>query len=206
MKIVEIAVKENWLNEEKAMKCNEFFNEEVFIKADLEYFIKEAQSYHSERTDEHINKGTEKFNKRKGEYINDGFCGYGFGGNKVIVDLDEFFIKLPFIRNFTIERIVPIEEKNAMGVTSAMLEALSKFEALNNDMTNLMERTRQFNDKCDVHIGGGLLMRVREVKVCEDYCTEALQGELDDGWMILAVCIQPDGRRPDYVLGKYEDK
>ena len=59
------------------------------------------------------------------------------------------------------------------------------------------------NQKCDVHIGGGLLMTVNEVLLCEDYCTNELQAHLDKGWRILAVCIQPDGRRPDYILGRF---
>lgn len=29
------------------------------------------------------------------------------------------------------------------------------------------------------------------------------ESELNNGWRIIAVCIQPDGRRPDYVLGRY---
>lgn len=206
MKIAEISVGINWLDEEKVKKCNELFNESIFQKADLEYFIKKAQSYSSKRTEEHIKEGNERYSNRKGNYVNYGSEEeYGFKGNKVTVDLDTIFTKLPFIKNITIERIIPIELNNSLGVTSAMLDALSKFEDLNNDINNLIERTRKFNDKCDVHIGGGLLMRVREVKVCEDYCTEQLQRELDEGWVIVAVCVQPDGRRPDYVLGKYKD-
>ena len=45
-------------------------------------------------------------------------------------------------------------------------------------------------------------MKIDEVQVLTDCCTEALQGELDDGWRILAVCPPNAQRRPDYVLGK----
>ena len=46
------------------------------------------------------------------------------------------------------------------------------------------------------------LLTINEVKVVEDYCTEELQSELDEGWRILAVCPPNAARRPDYVLGR----
>lgn len=47
----------------------------------------------------------------------------------------------------------------------------------------------------------GLLL-LDEVCVREDYCTHALQGDLDDGWRILAICPPNAARRPDYILGR----
>lgn len=79
-------------------------------------------------------------------------------------------------------------------------------------MKNFMEMSKNIaenlkvdtlNQKCDVHIGGGLLMTVNETLLLEDSCTDRLQSELNSGWRILAVCVQPDGRRPDYVLGRF---
>lgn len=46
------------------------------------------------------------------------------------------------------------------------------------------------------------LLEVQFVTVIEDACTDALQGMLDDGWRILAVCPPKDSRRPSYVLGR----
>lgn len=46
------------------------------------------------------------------------------------------------------------------------------------------------------------LLSIRAVKVCEDYCTDRLQQELDNGWNIIAVCPPNAARRPDYVLGR----
>lgn len=46
------------------------------------------------------------------------------------------------------------------------------------------------------------LMYIDEVKVIEDSCTDILQGELDDGWRILAICPPNAARRPDYILGR----
>ena len=59
------------------------------------------------------------------------------------------------------------------------------------------------NQRCNVVVAGnGVLLDIREVCVKYDACTDSLQRDLDDGWRILAICVQPDQRRPDYVLGK----
>lgn len=50
------------------------------------------------------------------------------------------------------------------------------------------------------------LLKMRQVTVLEDYCTDALQGWLDDGWRILAVCPPNAARRPDYILGHADPK
>lgn len=60
-----------------------------------------------------------------------------------------------------------------------------------------------FNAKCDVHVPGLGLLVLNEVLVLEDCCTEELQRTLDDGWRIVAACPQPNSRRPDYVVGRY---
>lgn len=64
------------------------------------------------------------------------------------------------------------------------------------------EQHLSFNTKCSVHVPGLGLMLVNEVRIEEDLCTDTLQGLLDKGWRILAICPQPDQRRPDYVLGR----
>lgn len=46
------------------------------------------------------------------------------------------------------------------------------------------------------------LLSLNEVCVLEDACTDELQGKLDGGWRILAVCPPNSQRRPDYVLGR----
>lgn len=61
---------------------------------------------------------------------------------------------------------------------------------------------QQFNSKVHVHVPGLGLMLVDQVTVLVDICTDELQSNLDDGWRILAVCPQPNTRRPDYILGR----
>lgn len=60
-----------------------------------------------------------------------------------------------------------------------------------------------YNNKCDVHMPGNLLATYNEVQLLEDSCTDVLQESLSQGWRILSVCPQPDQRRPDYILGRY---
>lgn len=57
------------------------------------------------------------------------------------------------------------------------------------------------NERCQVIVGSGAY-NVTETKLLSDGCTDQLNNELRSGWHILAVCVQPDQRRPDYILGK----
>lgn len=60
----------------------------------------------------------------------------------------------------------------------------------------------QLNTRVHVAVPDLGLLLIEEVGVRTDYCTEALNEELRKGWKILAICPQPDQRRPDYVLGR----
>lgn len=48
------------------------------------------------------------------------------------------------------------------------------------------------------------LLNIRAIQVVEDACTQLLQGLLDKGWRILAICPPHAQRRPDYILGHVE--
>lgn len=61
------------------------------------------------------------------------------------------------------------------------------------------------NQKCNVAVPGLGLLAINQVAVRENYCTEELQSELENGWHILAICVQPDQRRPDYILGRTKE-
>ncbi len=63
-------------------------------------------------------------------------------------------------------------------------------------------RPLAYNHKVNVVVPGFGLMAISKVKVENDLCTQELQRQLDIGWRILAICPQPNQRRPDYVLGK----
>lgn len=67
-------------------------------------------------------------------------------------------------------------------------------------------RKNTFNQRTNVHVGGGLIATYNDLTLKEDVCTDVLQTELNNGWRIIAVCVQPDQRRPDYILGRYNPK
>lgn len=60
----------------------------------------------------------------------------------------------------------------------------------------------QMNNKCNVVVAGTTVIDIDEVLLAPDYCTNSLQEHLNEGWRILAICVQPDQRRPDYILGR----
>jgi hypothetical protein len=99
------------------------------------------------------------------------------------------------------ESIVDMIDTHSNKVNSMMSTFLKMSE---NIAENLKFET--LNQKCDVHIGGGLLMTVNETLLLTDSCTDQLQTQLNNGWRILAVSVQPDSRRPDYVLGRYNSQ
>lgn len=74
---------------------------------------------------------------------------------------------------------------------------------------NFMERGVISNDDIvkavaaqQVHLPGNELLKMREVTHLDDACTLQLQEKINEGWRILAVCPQPNQRRPDYLLGR----
>src|SRR5690606_24693394 len=64
----------------------------------------------------------------------------------------------------------------------------------------------QFNQECEVYMPGNGMLMFNETLLLEDQCTDALQEALNKGWRIIAACPQPDQRRPDYILGRYNPK
>lgn len=60
-----------------------------------------------------------------------------------------------------------------------------------------------YNSKVDVHMPGQALANYNELMLLEDCCTDELARSLDNGWRIIAACPQPDQRRPDWILGRY---
>lgn len=68
--------------------------------------------------------------------------------------------------------------------------------------TNTAARPLAFNQKVNVTVPGLGLLMLDEVTVLTDCCSDNLNDQLKQGWRIVAVCPQPDQRRPDYVLGR----
>lgn len=66
-----------------------------------------------------------------------------------------------------------------------------------------MHESDTFNDRCGVHVPGNVLSMYNETMLLENCCTDVLQDALDKNWRVMACCPQTDGRRPDYVLARY---
>lgn len=63
--------------------------------------------------------------------------------------------------------------------------------------------TNNYNTKCEIHMPGQALSLYNDILLVEDSCTDAISVHLQGGWRIIAVCPQPDQRRPDYILGRF---
>ena len=92
-------------------------------------------------------------------------------------------------------------ETGELGV-SAIESIHDRLTAIEKNLTAPRQPSSTFNERIAVHVAGLGTLLIDEVVVHVDLCTESLQEELDKGWRILAVCVQPDQRRPDYVLGR----
>lgn len=116
-----------------------------------------------------------------------------------LVELEHFALNCIF--PYTIQKCVKTEEPTIQNVQHILNEMEEKFALINKSLE--IFSNQQFNQKVNVHVGGGLIVTYNDLKLMEDTCTDQLQNELNDGWRIIAVCVQPDQRRPDYVLGRF---
>lgn len=90
------------------------------------------------------------------------------------------------------------------GQVKVVVNIQEAFEEVENRQVNIMEgASTVYNNKCDVHMPGNMLAMYNDILLLEDSCTDALQSALTSGWRIIAACPQPDKRRPDYVLGRW---
>lgn len=58
-----------------------------------------------------------------------------------------------------------------------------------------------FNNKLEVHQPNMPLFTYNNFIHLNDCCTEVLQEHINKGYRVVAICPQPDQRRPDYILG-----
>lgn len=74
---------------------------------------------------------------------------------------------------------------------------------LNAPALNDLTHHSAYNARCEVHMPGQALSTYNELMLKEGPCTDELQDTIDQGWRIIAACPQPDQRRPDYILGRF---
>ena len=84
------------------------------------------------------------------------------------------------------------------------LKSLQIKRRIASDTIELLVHREQtvINQKVNVAVPGFGLLAMAHAMLASDCCTDDLNDYLNDGWRILAICPQPDQRRPDYILGK----
>lgn len=177
-----------WGKEVKPMDINDVYVDDIYVKEtenSTEYYKDEAME----------NKLSEYRVFRK---LEDKDWVYIPRENN-LVDLDTFALncRLPY----TITKCVKSATPTTQNLSFMLNEIEEKFDTINKQLD--IFSNQQFNQKVNVHVGGGLIVTYNDLKLMEDSCTDILQNELNDGWRIIAVCVQPNQRRPDYVLGRY---
>jgi hypothetical protein len=115
-----------------------------------------------------------------------------------IADSDVVFVKHPELK-FIVRGAPPVAVQDYSSVIKEIVAIQEKFQKALESFDSQVE----FNQKCDVHISNLGLLHINQLGYAVDYCTVSLQTALNQGWRIIACCVQPDGRRPDYVLGRY---
>lgn len=89
---------------------------------------------------------------------------------------------------------------------SASLQLLEQMLKLNDKVIDQLRAASDelFNHPCQQMQPGAWVNNVNRMMLVEDSCTDSIQGYLDEGWRILAIQPQPDQRRPDYILGRFD--
>jgi hypothetical protein len=124
------------------------------------------------------------------------------GYTEGVVHVNHFMSKFPALTFEVLQVIKHTETDSSMLVNkldSITLQLISKIDSFEKSKDSF---EKMFNQKCNVHLPGIGLLTINEVIVEYDFCTEALQKKLLEGWRVLAICPQPDQRRPDYILGR----
>lgn len=120
---------------------------------------------------------------------------YPYRSCRVVLTADQF-TKLSAVKAVSLD--VKCEVKHG-GFTGNVELLLAKTE----ELIAKVGRTEEFNGKVNVHMPGNLLLQFNETLLLENSCTDALQDAMDKGWRVIAACPQPDQRRPDYILGRF---
>lgn len=99
---------------------------------------------------------------------------------------------------------VAVEEVRGYVLERDSMESiLARFEAIAKKLDTLPLHDFVHNERCEVHMPGQALSTYNETLLIEDACTDVLQESLNSGWRIICACPQPDSRRPDYILGRF---
>lgn len=140
-------------------------------------------------------KGTEE--EYKEYYKNPGTFedGYTIEFDKMLLNDSEFHIVFKWV-----------EVIDVLNQDVQYHEVMIDLNALADKIMNkvIANSSHLFNSRLEVHQPNMPLFQYNEYTYQTDCCTERLQDEyIDKGWRVVCVCPQPDQRRPDYILGRY---
>lgn len=113
-------------------------------------------------------------------------------------------------RNFLKHNVVTAEEYiglTVLGYNIRITEVVDKKTEAEIDFERLSSKKQEpaYNAKCNVYMPGNPMHTYNKLKLMENACTDEVQSVLNYGWRIMAVLPQPNQRRPDYVLGMYNE-
>lgn len=118
----------------------------------------------------------------------------------VVVTGDQLLSLLAAKVEFTVQ-----SEANLHREPEAMVDSITQALAKIDDFFSKAGKDiDRWNSRVEVHMPGQALSMYNRTMLIEDACTDGLQDELDKGWRIIACCPQPDQRRPDYILGRFD--
>lgn len=117
--------------------------------------------------------------------------------NTYIVDFETFTTKYPKLE-VTVKGL-----PKAIGNNNDLIQHLNNMANKIEEAKEKFDKVVEFNQKCDVHVPNMGLLNINRLAFATDICTEELQTILHKGWRILAICPQPNQRRPDYILGMH---
>jgi hypothetical protein len=123
---------------------------------------------------------------------------YEINSNKeYLADIEFFLSKHPELK-IKLRGTPPTFIQDYSSMIKEIIAIQEKFE----NALKSFDQKVEFNQKCDVHVANLGLLNINQLGYAVDYCTESLQEVMNSGWRIIACCVQPDGRRPDYILGR----
>jgi len=117
-----------------------------------------------------------------------------------LVDLIDFAPIATGIEYKILKTIIP-KELDMQNMQIMLDKVQSKIDSFQKQVDAFSNHS--FNQKVNVHMAGGMISMYNDLMLKENCCTDELQGVINDGWRIIATCVQPDQRRPDYILGRY---
>lgn len=97
-----------------------------------------------------------------------------------------------------------VDTEVSLRISDDVRDMIDTMQLVAEKLGNMKGGGDQYNNKCEVHMPGNALMTYNVTMLLEDSCTDALQDQIDKGWRIIAACPQPDQRRPDYILGRFD--